>query len=104
MSICDFLGLFDGGTWHHGQGECQELGILSLEASHNGPNMFEDVMLGLQAKCKRKVPDVMMAYVDPDSSRVIPGNSFGLTVPGRHATGPHGGFLEWQLVCLEEEL
>jgi hypothetical protein len=98
------LRLFDGGTWHHGEGKCQELGILSLEASNDGPNMFGDVMLGLQAMCKHEIPDVMMTYVDPDCSLVIPGNSSSLTLPGHHAKGPHGGDLEWQLVCLEEDV
>jgi hypothetical protein len=60
-------------------------------------------MLGLQAMCKSKVPDVIMAYVDPHSSHVIPGNSSVLTVPGCHAIGPLSvGFLEWQLVTLEK--
>ena len=42
------LRLFDGGTWHHGQGECsdtdkcQDLCILTLEASYKGPNMFQE--------------------------------------------------------------
>jgi hypothetical protein len=98
------LRVFDGGTWHDGEGKCLEFGIFSLEASHTGRHMFGDVMLGLQALCKRKVPDVLMAYVDPDCSIVRAGSSSVLTLPGCHAMGPHGGDQEWQVVCLEEEL
>ena len=61
-------------------------------------------MLALQVKCERTLPDVMMTYIDPDSSRVSPGRTSLLTLPGRHAIGPHGGDLEWQLVTTEEDL
>jgi hypothetical protein len=98
------LRLFDGGTWHSGQGECsdtnkcQELGILKprSQGQHMPSSRLEACACTWPA-----TPASRLQTCFDHSMRV---KTSVLRLPGRHAIGPHGGVLDWQLVTLEEDL